>query len=168
MWAELVASSPLGSGGQTGHARQHVGPGPLHLWFPGPAACCQDGGRAREVGVSRENRKAKSQVAISVLASEIEKYTRLGPSESQEPAPIPSSRLPPPSSSSGLCCHGVPMRPGEFMACPLNSPVHPLPACWVQKALFALQLVPASRSITVLQGTEMSFSVSPAWRCPQV
>ena len=62
--------------------------------------------------------KTKSQVVVSVLASEVEKYTSLGPSENQGPAPIPSSWLPPPSLSSGLCCHGVPMRPGEFMSSP--------------------------------------------------
>lgn len=148
---------PTGSRGQTGHERQHVGPDPLHLWFPRPAACCLEGERAREVGGSQENREAKSHVVVSVLASEIEKYIKLEPHESQGPAPIPLSWLPPPSLSRRLLLSWSPHETWRTQALPpkFSSPFCP---CSVgeKRSIFP----PACPGITVLQGTEVS-SVSP-------
>lgn len=148
---------PSGSRGQTGHGRQHVGPDPLHLWFPRPAACCPDGVRAREVGGSQENRKAKSHVVVSVLASEIEKYTKFEPHESQGPAPIPSSRLPPPSLSRGLF---LSWRPHETWRIHGLPPKFSSPSCPCLVGKKRSTFPPACPGMTVLLGTEVS-SVSP-------
>lgn len=132
--------TPSGSRGQTGHARQHVGPDSLHLWFPRPAACCHDGSRAREIVGSQENRKARAMLwfhFLPVRLKNTQKHTKPGAS----PHPILMS----PTTRGILLSWTPPWRPRELMTCHLNSPVHPIPAWYVQKEVFALQLVLASQ-----------------------